>query len=87
MIAQGHSAELAQPVERIAQHLVGNEIGEAGASMRRLRPESLYVLTRATIGVIRAAVMESNTKFSQQLLENELTELTEAYVQRCLESA
>jgi hypothetical protein len=82
MIAQGHSAELAQPVERIAQHLVGNEIGEAGASMRRLRPESLYVLTRATIGV-----MESNTKFSQQLLENELTELTEAYVQRCLESA
>jgi AcrR family transcriptional regulator len=87
MIAQGHSAELAQPVERIAQHLVGNEIGEAGTSMRRLRPESLYVLTRAVIGVIRAAVMEGNTKFSQQLLENELTELSEAYVQRCLESA
>jgi len=84
MIAQGHSAELAQPVERIAQHLVGNEIGEAGAEMRRLRPESLYVLTRAVIGVIRASVMEGNTRFSQQLLENELTELTEAYVQRCL---
>jgi AcrR family transcriptional regulator len=84
MIAQGHSAELAQPVERIAQYLVGNEIGEAGASMRRLRPESLYVLTRAVIGVIRASVMEGNSRFSQQLLENELTELTEAYVQRCL---
>ncbi|HTQ13851.1 MAG TPA: TetR/AcrR family transcriptional regulator [Rhizomicrobium sp.] len=84
MIAQGHSAELAQPVERIAQHLVGNEIGEAGTSMRRLRPESLYVLTRAVIGVIRASVMEGNTKFSQQLLENELTDLTEAYVRRCL---
>jgi len=84
MIAQGHSAELAQPVERIAQHLVGNEIGEAGAQMRRLRPESLYVLTRAVIGVIRASVMESNTKFSQQLLENELTTLVEAYVQCCL---
>jgi AcrR family transcriptional regulator len=87
MIAQGHSAELAQPVERIAQHLVGNEIGEVGASLRRLRPESLYVLTRATIGVIRASVMEGNTKFGQQVLENELTELTEAYVRRCLESA
>ena len=84
MIAQGHSAELAQPVERIAQHLVGNEIGEAGAPLRRLRPESLYVLTRAIIGVVRASVMEGNTRFSLQLLEDELTELTDAYVQRCL---
>jgi hypothetical protein len=84
MIAQGYSAELAQPVERIAQHLLGNEIDEAGAPMHRLRPESLYVLTRAVVGVIRASAMESNTKFSQQLLENELTELAEAYVQHCL---
>lgn len=87
MIAQGHSAELAQPVERIAQYLIGNEIGEAGAPMRRLRPESLYVLTRAVVGVIRASVMEGNTKFSQQVLENELTELVEAYVQRCIGTA
>ena len=87
MIAQGHSAELAQPVEKIAEYLIGSETNGAGTQLRRLRPENLYVLTRAVIGVIRAFVMESNTKFSQQLLENELTELIEAYVQRRLSAS
>jgi hypothetical protein len=31
--------------------------------------------------------MEGNTKFSQQVLENELTELAEAYAQRCVGAA
>ena len=84
MISEGHSVELAAPVERIAQQLIGNEIGNAGDPVRRLRPESLYVLTRGIVGVIRASVMEGNTKFSQQTLENELTELAMAYIQRCL---
>src|SRR5258707_34131 len=80
MIAQGHSLELAEPVERITQHLLGTEIGVSGAPMRRLRPESLYVLTRAIVGVIRASSMEGNTKLSQLALENELTVLAVAYV-------
>src|ERR1700704_6450906 len=54
MIAQGHSLELAEPVERITQNLIGTDLGAMNAPMRRLRSESLYVLTRAIIGVIRA---------------------------------
>ncbi len=87
MIAEGHSLELAEPVEKITQHLLKTDVGIVGAPRRRLRPESLYVLTRSIVGVIRASAMESNTKFSQQTLENELTMLAMAYVERCVSAA
>lgn len=80
MIARGHSAELAHPVDKIAALLLARDSAVAG----RLRPESLYVLTRAIIGAIRAWAMEGGARVSPQALEFELTELAHAYMGRRL---
>jgi AcrR family transcriptional regulator len=78
MIASGHAAELAQPVDRIAALLLTT----GGAVAGRLSPESLYVLTRAIIGAIRAWAMEGAARVTPQVLESELAELARAYVAR-----
>jgi AcrR family transcriptional regulator len=80
MIARGHSAELAQPVDKIAALLLATDSAVAG----RLSPESLYVLTRSIIGAIRAWAMEGGVRVTPQALEFELVELAHAYVARCL---
>ena len=84
MIARGHSAELAHPVEKITALLLAGDGTSFGADLRLLSPESLYVLTRSIIGAIRAWAMEGDTRVSPQALESELAELAQAYVGRCL---
>ena len=84
MIARGHSAELARPVEKIAALLLARDRPFEGVDLGRLRPESLYVLTRSIIGAIRAWAMEGDARVSPQALEFELAELAHAYVGRCL---
>jgi len=84
MIAQGHSAELADPVDKIAALLLARSSVVALADLSRLRRESLYVLTRAIIGAIRAWAMEGEASVGPQALETELASLAQAYVGRCL---
>ena len=84
MIAQGYSAELADPVDKVAALLLARSSGVALADLSRLRREGLYVLTRAIIGAIRAWAMEGETSIGPQALETELVSLAQAYVGRCL---
>jgi len=84
MIARGHSAELAEPIDKIAALLLRGDGGTGGGGLGRLRPESLYVLTRSIVGAIRAWAMEGDTQVSPEALEFELAELARAYVDRCL---
>jgi AcrR family transcriptional regulator len=79
MIAQGHSSELATPIEVIIEFLREQERTLDTDDWTRLRPERLYVLTRAVVGVIRAWAMEGTTRVSAQALEIELTELVRSY--------
>jgi len=79
MIAQGHSSELATPIEMIIEFLREQESTLDANDWTRLLPERLYVLTRAVVGVIRAWAMEGTTRVSAQALEIELTELVRSY--------
>ena len=87
MMAQGHSSELTQPVEMIADFLRRQPEPAYGIDLTRMPPEQLYVLTRAIVGVIRAWAMEGGAQVSAQTLELELTELVRGYVQHCLTRA
>lgn len=84
MIARGYSHELAHPIEKITALLLARSEAAGGVDLARLRPESLYVLTRSIIGAIRAWAMEGDPRVSPQALEFELAELARAYVARCL---
>lgn len=85
MLAQGYSSELARPVEMIAEFLRQQETPVDGIDLAGMKPERLYVLTRAVVGVIRAWAMEGSTEVSPRTLEIELTELVRGYVQRSLQ--
>lgn len=80
MIAGGRAAELAAFIDRATTLLLATDGGVAS----RLGPESLYVLTRAITGAVRAWAMEGGARVSAQCLEVELAELAHAYLQRCL---
>jgi AcrR family transcriptional regulator len=84
MIAEGHGAELAQPVEKIVALLAARRPRIDGADIGGLKPEQLYVLTRALVGVIRAWAMEGANHVSGEALEIELTRMAHSYVQHCL---
>jgi len=84
MIAEGHGAELAEPVEKIVEMLAVRRRRIDGADLGGLKPEQLYVLTRALVGVIRAWAMEGAEQVSGEALEIELTQMAHSYVQHCL---
>jgi AcrR family transcriptional regulator len=84
MIAEGHGAELAEPVEKIVEMLAVRRRRIDGADLDHLQPEQLYVLTRALVGVIRAWAMEGAEQVNGGALEIELTQMAHSYVQHCL---
>jgi AcrR family transcriptional regulator len=84
MIAEGHGAELAQPVDKVVALLAARRPRVGGADLGGLKPEQIYVLTRALVGVIRAWAMEGGEQTSSETLEIELTQLARSYVRHCL---
>ncbi len=84
MITEGHGAELAQPVEKIVALLAARRPRIDGADLGGLKPEQIYVITRALVGVIRAWAMEGAEQVSGEALEIELTEMARSYVRHCL---
>jgi AcrR family transcriptional regulator len=77
VVASGLSGELARPVETVARAIAANlRAGAAGD----LSPERLFVLTRAVLGAVRAAVMEESPLLSSPGFEDELVRLVRAYL-------
>lgn len=73
LIASGHSDEIAEPVQAIA-----DLIAERGAQLlpkgaRPVSPIALFVLTRAVDGVVRAATYEDAKFIASADFEDELT--------------
>lgn len=80
VLSQGHHAELMQPVVAfIAQHgaLAGITSQPVFAT---LTPLQLFVMSRAVIGVLRAAVLEEQPFFKSRPYEDELVRLVLAYL-------
>jgi AcrR family transcriptional regulator len=75
LIGNGLSDELANPVEAVARAIMEqSEMGRDGRA-RTMTPLRVFVMTRAVIGTIRAAVMEQSQWLNTQAFEDELVEL------------
>ena len=79
-LANGFGSEHARPVQEIAELIVEQDTRLLGAEAPQLDGTSLFVLTRAVIGVIRAAFEERSLLPGTTSLEDELVRLVEAYL-------
>ena len=80
-LAHGFGSEHARPVQEIAELVVQRNtrlLGDKTAAV--LDHASLFVITRAVIGVIRAAFEERSLLPGTKSLEDELVRLVEAYL-------
>lgn len=79
-LASGFGSEHARPVQEIAELIVERNTRLLGDKAPQLDGASLFVLTRAVIGVIRAAFEERSLLPGTTSLEDELVRLVEAYL-------
>jgi AcrR family transcriptional regulator len=79
-LAHGFGSEHARPVQEIAELIAERNARLLGHNTPQLDRASLFVLTRAVIGVIRAAFEERSLLPGTTRLENELVRLVEAYL-------
>jgi AcrR family transcriptional regulator len=79
-LANGFSSEHAKPVQEIAGFVAERNARLLGDKAPQLEGPSLFVLTRAVIGVIRAAFEERSLLPGTMSLEDELVRLVEAYL-------
>jgi len=80
LFAEGGAAELARPVEDVALVLGAAGRSPVLAHGRPIAPISLFVLTRAVIGIIREAIMEESSFLEAPALEHELVRLIQGYL-------
>jgi AcrR family transcriptional regulator len=79
-LANGFGSEHARPVQEIAEFIAERNASLLGDKAPQLDGASLFVLTRAVIGVIRAAFEERSMLVGTTSLEDELVRLVEAYL-------
>lgn len=81
VLAHGAPIEMLAPIAAfLAQH-------EPGPELVRLAPEQRFVLSRALMGAVRAAVLEEQPFFKSRAFEDELVRLVLAYLQAVTLSA
>jgi AcrR family transcriptional regulator len=80
-LASGLGAEHARPVQEAAQ-LLASRGGILADGRNPVSPAALFVVTRAVVGVLRAAFEEQSPLLGQPELEDELTALIETYIDR-----
>jgi hypothetical protein len=79
-LANGFGSEHARPVQEIAELISERNARLPGDKTQQLDGASLFVLTRAVIGVIRPAFEERSLLPGTTSLEDELVRLVEAYL-------
>jgi AcrR family transcriptional regulator len=79
-LASGFSNEHAKPVQDVTQLLAENTSRIVGNGLAPLSQASLFVVSRAVMGVIRAAFEERSQLPGTEELENELVCLVEGYL-------
>lgn len=82
LIANGLSDELARPVETVARAIMERSKTLRPDSAIAMTPLSLFVMTRAVIGTIRAAVMEQSQWLNTPAFEDELVSMVNDFVRR-----
>jgi AcrR family transcriptional regulator len=79
-LAQGFGDELAKPVQDITQMLATKTDRILPRRTEPISPVTLFVLTRAVVGVIRAAAHEESPFLGMAEFEDELVRLVEAFL-------
>jgi AcrR family transcriptional regulator len=79
-LANGFGSEHARPVQEVVELISKRNARLLGDKTQQLDGASLFVLTRAVIGVIRAAFEERSLLPGTTSLEDELVRLVEAYL-------
>jgi AcrR family transcriptional regulator len=80
LIGNGLSDELANPVETVARAIMAHP--KMDSRRKTMTPLRVFVMTRALIGAIRAAVMEQSRWLNTQAFEDELVELVYNFTRR-----
>jgi AcrR family transcriptional regulator len=80
LLAQGFGDELAKPVQEITQMLAARTERILPRRTAPISPVTLFVLTRAVIGVIRAAAHEESPFLGTTEFEDELVRLVEGFL-------
>ena len=75
VLAQGGSFEMMQPITSFLAHAEGDD-----RALVKLSREQTFVLSRALMGVIRAAVLEEQPFLKSRGFEDEMVRLVLAYV-------
>ena len=79
LFSQGMGDELAKSVQKIAQMLGERSDRLLPAQTRPVTPTSLFVITRAVSGIMRAASQEDSPLLGTPEFEDELVHLVQAY--------
>ena len=79
-LAQGFGDELAKPVQEITQMLAARTDRILPGRTEPISAVTLFVLTRAVVGVIRAAVHEESSFLGTAEFEDELVRLVEGFL-------
>jgi len=79
-VAQGFGDELAKPVQEITQMLAARTDRILPRRTEPISPVTLFVLTRAVVGVIRAAVHEESPFLGAAEFEDELVRLVDGFL-------
>jgi AcrR family transcriptional regulator len=79
LISEGHGAELAASVQKAAQMIGQYEERFLPGREDAVSPTSLFVITRAISGVLRAASQEQSPLLDSAEFEDELVHLVRAY--------
>jgi AcrR family transcriptional regulator len=81
VLAEGMTVEMLAPIATFIAHIGTTKAGaEPHRGLARLGPEQLFVLSRALMGAIRAAVLEEQPFFGSPAFENELVRLVMSYL-------
>ena len=76
VLAQGMTVEMLAPISAF----IAQAGAEPGRGLARLTPEQVFVLSRALMGTIRAAVLEEQPFFKSRAFEDELVRLILSYL-------
>ncbi len=80
ILSQGDGGEMMSPVAAFIRH-AGENIGRGPQSVfATLSPEQIFVVSRALMGTIRAAVLEEQPFFKARSFEDEMVRLVLAYL-------
>jgi AcrR family transcriptional regulator len=80
ILAQGLGVELVAPINGFIAN-IGAVIGEDARRLPPLEREQVFVLSRALLGAIRAAVMEEAPFLQSRSFEDELVRLVMSYIE------